>query len=169
LIAAQHQGETLLGCGVWGDHPVQLPREWQPRRWLTFEQQEHDREVELLHPPVERIVVLHRLLRAEALLAKQDEGCCLGDFLGKLRQPEATGTQALGREKETRIGVLGPQRRIQSTALEPLRVPMTRVTRHERVAGYRIRKDHTHRAPQDRARGRACTATVHHGSLSRAS
>src|SRR5215471_18631452 len=80
------QGETLLGCGVWGDHPVQLPQEWQPRRWLTFEQQEHDREVELLHPPVERIVVLHRLPRAEALLANQQgQGCCLGNFLGKLR------------------------------------------------------------------------------------
>ena len=81
--------------------PVQLPQERQPRRWLTFEQHEHDREVGLLHPPVERLVVLHRLPRADALLAdQQDEGCCLGDFLGKLRQPEAAGAQALGREKE---------------------------------------------------------------------
>jgi hypothetical protein len=39
---------------------------------------------------------------------------CLGDFLGKLRQPEATGTQAVGREKETRIGVLAPQDRRQT-------------------------------------------------------
>ena len=108
------QGETLLGCGVWGYHPVQLPQEWKSRRWLTFEQQEHDREVELLHPPVERFVVLHRLPRADALLAnQQDEGCCLGDFLGKLRQPEAARTQALGRVKETRIGVLAPQRRFK--------------------------------------------------------
>ena len=167
---------------------MKLPQEWQPRRWLTFEQQEHDRKVGLLHPPVERFVVLHRLPRADALLAhQQDEGCCLGDFLGKLRQPEAAGTQALGREKATRIGVLAPQRRFKrlhqrkvlrivtqkpathsSTALEPLRVPMTRATRHGRVAGYRIGKDQSAGMPDNLQSGRRPAKTIGVSSGSRA-
>ena len=84
-----HQlGEALLGCRVRGDDPVQLPQERQPRRGLTFEQHEHDREVLLLHAAVERLVIFHRLPRAESLLAdQQDEGGGLGDFLGKFREP----------------------------------------------------------------------------------
>ena len=54
------------------------------------------------------------LPRTEALLAdQQHEGGRLGDFLGELRQPEAAGAQALGREEDVRVGVLAPQRRLE--------------------------------------------------------
>ena len=105
------QGETLLGCGVCGDDPVQLPQERQSRRRLTVKQQEHNREVVLLHAAVERFVVLHRLPRADALLAnQQDEDCCLGDFPGELRQPEAADPQALRGKENFRLRVLAPER-----------------------------------------------------------
>ena len=61
-----HLDQALLGGRVAGDDPVQLPQKGQPRRGLTVEQYQHDREIVLLYAAVERLVVLHRLPRPDA-------------------------------------------------------------------------------------------------------
>jgi hypothetical protein len=76
---------------------VQLPQKRQPRRRLTVEQHEDDREIVLFQAAVECLVVLHRLPRADALFAhQQDEGRRLGDLAGKLGEPQAPARRLFG-------------------------------------------------------------------------
>ena len=93
---------------------MQLPQERQAGCRLAVEQHEHHREVLLLHAPVDRLVIFGDLPGADAILAdQQDKGRCFSDFLDEFGQPEAARAQALECEKDVRLGVLAPQRRLK--------------------------------------------------------
>ena len=81
---------------------MQLAKKWKARRGLPFQQDDDERKFSVrLDPLVERLVVFRHLPLADAGLAdKQNESCCVSDFLGKLYGPRTARSQVCGSEED---------------------------------------------------------------------